>query len=288
MKISALLMTHNEERLVEAALRSLRAVADEILVGHDGPCRDATLERARPLADKVIEFDFRGAPEVNTIKLLRRASHDWILRIDCDETLSPELIERVLEIKRDGPPADVTHYNCVWTNMAAVEEDASGASDAAEADRALLFKRSCTTWIGLPHRTPQTRGRGIGINADLQHWAPHQHYNTWQLITKKLLPFAKRDARIRVGFPLETFGFDDELPAEDRLLWRDRIRHEAPLLTAMPLASLAFSRSLMGALGAESLVEMRSNLRWPVAHGLYQLALGYNIARELRRNRDGA
>src|SRR3954469_11955106 len=101
-------MVHNEEDLVEHALRSMRPVVDELIVCHDGPCRDRSVERAKPFADQLHVAEFRGAPEANCIKMLRLASHDWILRIDCDETLSGRMIAELQRIKAEGAPADVT------------------------------------------------------------------------------------------------------------------------------------------------------------------------------------
>ena len=82
MKITAILVAHNEDDQIERALLSLRKVADELLVGHDGPCSDRSIELAKGIADEVFEFEFRGAPEANCIKLLRKATHDWVLKID--------------------------------------------------------------------------------------------------------------------------------------------------------------------------------------------------------------
>ncbi|MDD9946697.1 MAG: glycosyltransferase [Myxococcales bacterium] len=284
MKISAVLMAHNEEQLIGQALRSLGTVADELIVGHDGPCRDRTLEIARELADQVHEFEFRGAPEVNTIKLLRCVKHDWVIRIDCDETLSENLVEAILRLKQTGPPEGVTHYNCFWVNMTAQEgSEPPTHAESDEANRLLLFKRSETTWVGIPHRVPEVGGGAAELREGLLHWAPHQSYSTYDLVTKKLLPFAERDAKIRVRYPLETYGFDPTSDPQAHILGRDRLRHDHPLLSAVPLATLSLSRSFLGAFRARSLKEFRSNLRWPVAHGVYQLALGYNIARERRR-----
>jgi glycosyltransferase involved in cell wall biosynthesis len=47
LAITAVVAVHNEEAFVRPCLASLAALADEILVAHDGPCRDRSVEIAR-------------------------------------------------------------------------------------------------------------------------------------------------------------------------------------------------------------------------------------------------
>ncbi len=291
MKITGILMVHNEEALVEHALRSMRPGVDERIVCQDGPCRDRSLERARPFADAIHVADFRGAPEANCIKMLRVAQHDWVLRIDCDETLSAAMIDALLGVKAEGPPEDVTHYLGVWH---AVWEDHQKGKTRADLERDLvpgpdqlpgrqvLFRKSAARWVGIPHRTAVLSGRGIGIHQYVLHWAPHQQYSALELLTRKMIPFARNDAQIRVVHPLEVFGYDGVSPREC-LDARDRLRHEFPLLSALPLAGLSSARAMLHALKSRDLADLRGNLRWPLVHGAYQLLLAYNIFRFKRR-----
>jgi len=46
--------------------------ADEILVAHDGPCADRSVELARKFTPHVFVHEFRGAPETNLIRLIRK------------------------------------------------------------------------------------------------------------------------------------------------------------------------------------------------------------------------
>ena len=58
-KISAILITHNEEEKIERALRSLHSVSDEIIVV-DSYSTDTTTEICRRYTDRVIERSWDG------------------------------------------------------------------------------------------------------------------------------------------------------------------------------------------------------------------------------------
>lgn len=95
--LSIVLSVHNEEKLLEDALKSVKILADEIIVV-DNESTDKTEQIARKYTDKIFHHS-------NTPKTLNKpknfgfskATGDWILSLDADERVSPELQE---EIKR--------------------------------------------------------------------------------------------------------------------------------------------------------------------------------------------
>lgn len=98
-KISACIISFNEEQKIEECLRSLAGIADEIIVV-DSLSTDRTLEIAGRYTDKIFHQKFLGHVEQKNLAV-SHASHDWILSLDCDERLSPELRESILALK-DG------------------------------------------------------------------------------------------------------------------------------------------------------------------------------------------
>ena len=100
MRISATVVTLNEERNIARALESLRCV-DEILVVDSGST-DRTRDIAAALGARVIREAWRGyAAQKNFAS--ESATHDWILSIDADEAVTEELEAEILELKRSGP-----------------------------------------------------------------------------------------------------------------------------------------------------------------------------------------
>ena len=87
-KITFGLVVYNEERLIRRCLESIKDVADEIIVVHDGGCADRTLEIAREYTDKVYVRDRVKGSDPHRIFILRESSNDWVFMIDADELLS--------------------------------------------------------------------------------------------------------------------------------------------------------------------------------------------------------
>ena len=99
MKISACLITLNEERNLPRCLTSVAPLADEILVVDSGST-DATTDLARQAGARVIRQDWLGY--VGQKNFARdRAAYSWVLSIDADEELSPELAEAITKLKND-------------------------------------------------------------------------------------------------------------------------------------------------------------------------------------------
>jgi glycosyltransferase involved in cell wall biosynthesis len=103
MKISATIITCNEERKVARAIESLRC-CDEILVVDSGSV-DRTVEIAGKCGARVLETQWRGyAGQKNYAA--HQAANDWILSIDADEALSEALEGEIWQLKKNGPEFD--------------------------------------------------------------------------------------------------------------------------------------------------------------------------------------
>jgi len=101
-KLSVTVITHNEAANIEACLESV-GWADEILVVDSGST-DRTAELARAAGARVIERDWPGYAAQKNFAA-GEAGHDWILSVDADERVTPELrdeIRRVLDDHSDA------------------------------------------------------------------------------------------------------------------------------------------------------------------------------------------
>jgi len=88
-KLSAFLITQDEEHDLPACLDSLAGLADEIVVVDSGS-RDRTLEIARARGARVIEHPMRGFGAQKQFAL-EQTSREWALSIDADERVSGPL-----------------------------------------------------------------------------------------------------------------------------------------------------------------------------------------------------
>src|ERR1039458_754836 len=101
MSLSVCLITKDEETNIARALRSVKKVADEIVVADTGST-DNTLRIAGDFGAKIFNFvwidDFSAARNFS----ISHATKDWILWLDADEELLPESrdeLRRCLERK---------------------------------------------------------------------------------------------------------------------------------------------------------------------------------------------
>jgi len=96
MSLSVCLITKNEEKNIARALRSVKKVADEIIVADTGS-RDKTVEIARTLGANVCQFvwidDFSAARNF----AISQATKDWIFWLDADEELLPQSRDELLQ-----------------------------------------------------------------------------------------------------------------------------------------------------------------------------------------------
>jgi len=102
MKISCVLITYNEAQQIVSCLRSLDGVADEIVVVDSGS-KDNTVQLCQKYGARVFFAPFDGFGRAKNIAV-GKASHEWILSIDADEQLSPELRKQLLQLKKENPP----------------------------------------------------------------------------------------------------------------------------------------------------------------------------------------
>jgi (heptosyl)LPS beta-1,4-glucosyltransferase len=95
-KISVCIICKDEETNIERCLKSIKW-ADEIIIVDSGS-RDATLEIAKKYTDKIfIRSDWPGFGKQKQ-RAEKLASHDWILAIDSDEEVTPELHQEILDV----------------------------------------------------------------------------------------------------------------------------------------------------------------------------------------------
>ncbi len=99
VKISAVIITFNEEKNIGRCLDSLKKVADEIVVV-DSYSNDKTCEICEKYGVRFIRNRFKGHIEQKNFAM-HQAKYDWVLSLDADEVLSGELTDSILKVKKD-------------------------------------------------------------------------------------------------------------------------------------------------------------------------------------------
>jgi len=96
IKISVAIATFNEEKNIGRCLESVKNIADEIII-IDGSSTDKTVDIAHQYGARVIVTSNPPIFHVNKQKALDQCQGDWILQLDADEVVTPELAKEIRE-----------------------------------------------------------------------------------------------------------------------------------------------------------------------------------------------
>jgi glycosyltransferase involved in cell wall biosynthesis len=165
-KISACIISFNEEKKIEDCLKSLQPVVDEIIVV-DSLSTDRTLEIVARYTDKIYQQKFLGHVEQKNLAV-SKASHDWILSLDCDERLSAPLQDSIKGIKDNLSAYDAynmprkTFYVYRWLNHCWYPDK-----------KVRLFNKNKAKWGGTnPHdKVIVSSGNTQELKGDILHYS---------------------------------------------------------------------------------------------------------------------
>lgn len=185
MKISFGLVVYNEEALIGRCLDSIKDVADEILIVHDGECADKTLEIANKYTNKIFVRNRLGGSEPHRIFLLENAKNDWIFMIDADEFLSNKLKELLKsDFINEAECQAVAFKWPLWDGKKYVTDSNY---------RPCFFNKNNCWAIALHNFSIQTKGRICKFNYILEH-KPKEGKVGFHLFKTKLPARIERDA----------------------------------------------------------------------------------------------
>lgn len=100
IKLSVVILTLNEEASISAAVECA-LWADEVLVV-DSNSTDATISVAEQLGAKVLVNTFEDYSKQRNWAIAK-ARHDWVLMLDADERISPELQQEIQALLQTNP-----------------------------------------------------------------------------------------------------------------------------------------------------------------------------------------
>ncbi len=164
-RISACVVTFNEKEHIEECLKSL-SWCDELIVV-DSHSTDGTQEIARGLGARVIERDWPGFGPQKEIAVAE-ASHDWVLCLDADERVTPELESEIKALRAKGFSGAVgyriprmSHYLGRWIRH--------GTWYPSRQLR--LYHRAHGSWGGhSPHEKVILDGLPANLKGDMLHY----------------------------------------------------------------------------------------------------------------------
>jgi len=109
LKISAVIITYNEEKNIERCILSLLNVVDEIII-FDSFSKDKTKEICSKYPVKFYQNEWMGYSLTKNYAN-QMASYNYILSIDADEALSVKLKQEIIELKTSEKKYDAFTFN---------------------------------------------------------------------------------------------------------------------------------------------------------------------------------
>lgn len=186
VKISAVIITLNEERNLERCIKSLLNVSDEIIVV-DSYSTDKTEDICAAYGVRFIKHAFEGYRDQKNYAV-QQAKFDHILSLDADEALSLELEESILKVKQnwkyDGYRFRRLNYYCgQWIKH----------TDWSPECKIRLYDRTKGEWSGANiHEVVimHSKAKGHYLKGELLHW----RYNTYEEQLQEINKFSSLSA----------------------------------------------------------------------------------------------
>lgn len=163
MNVSAVLITLNEERNIEAAIRSVSWASEVVVV--DAFSSDSTQEICRRLGAKFFQREWKGYVDQKNFAL-DQACKSWVLTLDADERVSADLQNEILQLPEEGPKGyripRRTRFLNQWIDHTSWSPDY----------QLRLFDRHFGRWHGgRIHETVRVEGRVTELKNPLLHYS---------------------------------------------------------------------------------------------------------------------
>lgn len=160
VSISGLVITHNEERMLPACLKCL-SWCDEVLVLDDGS-RDKTVQVAESAGARVIHSQLTSFAQRRNL-LAKHAKSEWLLYIDADERVTPELAQEI--------QAQLSQVDVIQIRRHNIHYGQAMTAGGWQMDWVTRGFRSSAlkTWSGDIHESPQYSGRVTQLKTPLIH-----------------------------------------------------------------------------------------------------------------------
>lgn len=159
-KITACLVIHDEEQVLARCLDSVVKVTNNILVVHDGPCSDASLQICAKYGCTVFTRDFIGEAEPHRVWLFEKVKTEYCLQIDADEFLSTDLLRALPALIQDH----VSAYTAIWPYW-----DGTRYTTRHWPRKLFLYRIEDIDFLGAPHEAVRVNGSIMHLPHQLEH-----------------------------------------------------------------------------------------------------------------------
>jgi len=189
MKISVIILTKNEEKMIDDCLKSL-GFADEILVVDTGNT-DSTNSIARKRNATIIPYSGTSNYAAWRNAGLTAAKGDWVLYVDADERVTPLLGSEIMEITKNEKARSgyaIPRRNFIFG------KEFKHSGQYPDYQKRLFKKSELLKWTGEMHEEPNFKGElGYAKNAIL-----HKKNMTIREMIEKTNKWSEVEAKLMI------------------------------------------------------------------------------------------
>lgn len=182
--ITAIIIAKNAENLVVDCIESL-GFCDEIIVV-DNTSTDRTVDIAKRLHAKVITTDTKNFARQRNVGL-KAALSKWILYVDTDERVTPELARNLQELTQK--PDSLAAYKVIRQNF----YFGNFPWPTQEKLERFFEKAALIEWYGELHESPKVRGKVGVVDGLLVHYT---HRDLTSML-EKTIEWSQIEAKLR-------------------------------------------------------------------------------------------
>ncbi len=173
--ISVIIISYNEEDVLEDALKSVRGFADETIIVDSGS-KDKTLDIAKKHQVHVIYHKFKDFSDQRNFGF-KKSKGDWVFYLDSDERLTDAFKEEVL-----GVIASYNESKSIAGYFIKRKTFYFGKNwGLTDSVQRLFYRKRFINWSGDVHETPSVKGDFGVINTPIIH---ETHRNLSQMVEK--------------------------------------------------------------------------------------------------------
>ena len=173
--ISVVIISLNEEEVIEDCLKSLKNFSDEIIL-IDSKSTDDTVKIAKKYGARVVENVLTSFSTQRNIGL-EHARGEWVFYIDADERLTPEFIKEAKDIIFSYDTASKIAGYFIKRKTYYFGKD----WHFTDRVQRLFYKKKLKEWFGVVHETPRVDGEFGLIQSPILHYT---HRSLEQMVDK--------------------------------------------------------------------------------------------------------
>lgn len=230
--VTACVTLYNEGELIRRCLESLKDVVDEILVVHDGPCKNNTVDIAREYTKNVFVRERKGLCEFHQAFMYKKAKSSWLLKLDSDEFLSEGIRKNLRKLIEKKDVAGYTFRWLIWDGKKYITKNFPR--------KLHLYRKDKIVYLGFPNwGEPKVNGKVVASPFQVEHRPPHHGdpaiWSTFKKRDLNWITFIQAQNHFREVEDFENYNY-----TSDKMPLRIRIRRNFPILSAPFFSVFAF------------------------------------------------